>query len=430
MRTLFIENIPPPGGEAVLERREAEHLFRVLRAAPGERFRLIDGRGNAAVAVVAPERKLAVESVRRHDEPRPRMHLFFALPRRNRLDALLTGCSELGVRELHPVACARSVAESEPNDRWQLHLVEGYKQSGNPFLPRVHAPEPLLASLSRAAGQGIRLYYGSVDEAAEPEFGRDCADAGWVVGPEGGFTADEETAMRELGVAPLHLGDWVMRLETAALCGVAVLRRLLACSAVALLFLFSGCGDADALKHPLVRKGDFYRDSGEFRLAQGFYRRASEKFPHHAGVQLRLAALCDEALDDPLGAAWHYGEFLRLAPDSPERDSVEKCREAALAKLAGASSEEKLRRLEEENFRLRKLLIEVKKHLIEQRRRQEQARMKPSSGQEHFAYTVRSGDTPALIAAKYRVPVAELLRANGLANGAKLRIGQELKIPR
>ena len=142
-------------------------------------------------------------------------------------------------------------------------------------------------------------------------------------------------------------------------------------------------------------------------------------------MQLRLAALCDEALGDPLGAAWHYGEFLRLAPDSPERSTVEKCREAALAKVAGKRFEEKVNKLEEENRRLRQLLVEVKKHLVELRRRQA-----PPPPPRRSVYTVRSGDTPALVAAKYRVSVAALLRANGLAAGAKLQIGQELTIPK
>ena len=51
MRTLFVENLPPPGGEVDLERREAEHLFRVLRAAPGDSFRLLDGRGGQGFGV-------------------------------------------------------------------------------------------------------------------------------------------------------------------------------------------------------------------------------------------------------------------------------------------------------------------------------------------------------------------------------------------
>ena len=423
-----MENLPAPGCEAVLERREAEHLFRVLRAAPGERFRLIDGRGNVAVAAAAPGRKLMVESVRAYEEPPLRMHLFFALPRRNRLDALLTGCAELGVRELHPVVCRRSVAESEPNDRWKLHLIEGCKQSGNPFLPEIRPPEPLLPALRRAAERGIRLYYGSVGEAPEPELKSPGAAVGWVVGPEGGFTAEEESAMRELGVLPLHLGDWVMRLETAALCGVAVLRRILACAAVLLGLVFSGCGDADALKHPLTRKGDHYRDSGEFRLAHEFYRRASEKFPHHAGLQLRLAALCDEALDDPLGAAWHYSEYLRLAPDSPERPSVEKCRETALTRIAGGRNDGKLRRLEDENRRMRAAIGELKRRLVETRRQQQRVGSPPPRAQ--LVYTVRHGDTPARIAARHGIPEQALLEANGLKRSSRLRIGQELKIPK
>lgn len=424
-----MENIPAPGDVAELERREAEHLFRVLRAAPGERFRLIDGRGGVAVAAVGPGRELTVEEVGEHDEPHLRMHLFFALPRRNRLDALLTGCSELGVRELHPVVCARSVSEGEPNDRWQLHLVEGCKQSGNPFLPRVHAPEPLLPALRNAAGRGVRLYYGSVDEAADPEFAHDCADVGWVVGPEGGFTAEEESAMRELGVRPLHLGDWVMRLETAALCGVAVLRRLLAVVMLVLLVLAAaGCGEADALKHPLVRKGDHYRDVGDYRLALEFYRRAAEKFPRQPGPHLRLAALYDEALDDPLGAAWHYGEFLRLAPHSPERAAAERCREAALAKIAGAQIKEKILRLEDENRRMRVLIGELKRSLSELYLKQQKP--SPVRRPPPRVHTVRSGETLTAVAAKYQVSVEALLKENKLESGSRLLVGQELRIPK
>ena len=48
---------------------------------------------------------------------------------------------------------------------------------------------------------------------------------GVFIGPEGGFTPEEETAMREAGVGGLNLGPCVLRLETAAVCGLAVLRQ-------------------------------------------------------------------------------------------------------------------------------------------------------------------------------------------------------------
>ena len=373
MRTLFVENLPDPGGDVVLERRESEHLFRVLRATPGERFRLLDGRGGRAVAEVRPDKALRVESREKLPEPEKKLHLFFALPRRNRLDALLPACAELGVWELHPCVCARSVAESTPNDRWHLQLVEGCKQSGNPFLPRVAEPEPLLPCVRSAAGSGVELFYGSV-AAAEPPQAPSAREVGWVVGPEGGFTPDEEAALRETGARPLNLGEWVLRLETAAVCGLAVLRKALLVLVLACVAAGFCCGcRRDVSRHPLVRKGDYCRDTGDAQGALGFYRRALEKYPDSPVLFLKLATLCDESLNDQLAAAWYYSEFLRAAPESPEREAVTASRRVALSKLLQTDdnmriyvvSEEKLRarirQLEEDNRKLNVALKEAKR---------------------------------------------------------------------
>ena len=337
MRTLFVENLPPAGGEVAPERREAEHLFRVLRAAPGERFRLLDGRGGVAVAEVLPGKVLRVVSAERLPEPERKLHLFFARPRRNKLDALLPACAELGVWELHPVVCARSVAEGGANDRWNLQLVEGCKQSGNPFLPRVAEPEPLLPCVRRAAASGMALYYGSVAQAELPERSSS-PDAGWIVGPEGGFTPEEETALREAGARPLNLGEWVLRLETAAVCGLAVLRKFLPAVLLVLIVCLSGGCGRDVTRHPLVRKGDYCRDAGDPRAALVFYRRALEKYPNSPELFMKLATLYDEVLDEPLAAAWFYSEYLRTAPDSPDRESVAGLRKAALERLYRADA--------------------------------------------------------------------------------------------
>ena len=421
MRTLFVENPPSPGGEVSLDRREAEHLFRVLRAVPGERFRLLNGRGGVFGAEVLPDRKLRVESAETFPEPALKIHLFFAQPRRNRLDALLPGCVETGVWKLHPVLCARSVAEGTPNDRWRLQLIEGCKQSGNPFLPEIVPPEPLLPALRRAAASGMTLFYGRVRGATASVAFPESGEIGWVVGPEGGFTPEEERALAELEVRPLNLGPWVMRLETAALCGVAVLRRLLTpLLLLGALFFFSGCGEADAARHPLVRKGDYYRDSGDAKLAAEFYRRAVGKYPRSVALHLRMAALCDESLDDPLGAAWHYTEYLRLAPESADRALVESCRKSALERLAAAGTAADLAALEEENRRLREGLNETRRRMLAMQRRAEARTSR---------YTVRVGDTPALVARRNNVSLEALLRANGLTRSSRLRVGQELVVP-
>jgi 16S rRNA (uracil1498-N3)-methyltransferase len=364
MRTLFVENLPPLGGEAVLERREAEHLFRVLRAAPGERFRLLDGSGGRAVAEVCPGKVLKVESLERVPEPERKLHLFFALPRRNRLDALLPACAELGAWELHPCVCARSVAESTPNERWKLQLIEGCKQSGNPFLPRVAAPEPLLPCVRKAVEGGMELFYGSVVPAETPAASA-AREVGWVVGPEGGFTPEEDAELRAVGIRPLNLGEWVLRLETAALCGLAVLRKFM--SALVLVgvaaFLCGGCG-REAARHPLVRKGDYCRDIGDAKAALNFYRRALEKYPNSPVLFMKLAMLHDESLNDPLAAAWYYSEYLRVAPDSPERETVEACRRAALERLRQMDENTIRQTAETEKLRLRVRQLETERRRL------------------------------------------------------------------
>ena len=358
-----MENLPSPGGDVALERREAEHLFRVLRAAPGETFRLLDGAGGRAVAEVCPGKALKVKSLERLPEPGRKLHLFFALPRRNRLDALLPACAELGVWKLHPCICSRSVAESTPNERWKLQLIEGCKQSGNPFVPQVADPEPLLPCVRKAADEGMELFYGSVAPAETPAsaVGR---EVGWAVGPEGGFTPEEDAALRAAGVRPLNLGEWVLRLETAALCGLAVLRKFMLALVLfgVAAFLCGGCG-REASRHPLVRKGDYCRDTGDAKAALNFYRRALVKYPNSPVLFMKLAMLHDESLNDPLAAAWYYSEYLRVAPDSPERETVESCLRAAL---------EKLRQMDENTIRqtaeMEKLRLRVRQLEAERRR--------------------------------------------------------------
>jgi 16S rRNA (uracil1498-N3)-methyltransferase len=45
---------------------------------------------------------------------------------------------------------------------------------------------------------------------------------GLVVGPEGGLTEEEVTALRALGAIPVTLGPLILRTETAALAAAAI----------------------------------------------------------------------------------------------------------------------------------------------------------------------------------------------------------------
>ena len=103
------------------------------------------------------------------------------------------------------------------------------------------------------------------------------------------------------------------------------------------------------------------------------YRRALEKNPDSPVLFMKMATLCDESLNDPLAAAWYYSEFLRVAPKSPERETAEICRRAALDRLlrtdenvrryvaADGKLRAQVRYLAEENRRLKRALSDAKK---------------------------------------------------------------------
>ena len=218
-----------PGSLFCLNSREESHLFRILRARPGETVALLDGHGTTGTAVVESDHRLRLETKQTVPPPVHRLHLYFAPPKKQKLDALLKQAVELGVFELVPVLCERSVVqpgESSVAGRWVDLLFEACKQSGNPFLPAVISPMPFAVALDRARETCGALIVGSNRTGVFPELGT-ASDVAFFVGPEGGFTDAETDAMFTAGAVPLRIGDWTLRVETAVVAGLGVLNVLM-----------------------------------------------------------------------------------------------------------------------------------------------------------------------------------------------------------
>ena len=215
-----------PGDSLELEKQEAAHLFKTLRAAPGFELGLLDGLGRIAKAKVAEGRRLEIVSVEQAPLPKRRVHLFIAPPRRQKMDQILRQSAELGAWSIQPMLCERSVSipgEDSVAGRWEDVLIDACKQSGNPFMPQAKAPLPFAKALAKAKADGFSCHFGAVAGAGQaPAAGLE-GDFAWFIGPEGGFTHAEEDALRASGSKPLRIGRCILRVETAAICGLAFL---------------------------------------------------------------------------------------------------------------------------------------------------------------------------------------------------------------
>lgn len=215
---------------AAIPAREQKHLFQVLRGKEESRIMLIDGNGSVAEAVIEDKKSLRILAVKRSPIPETRVHLFVAPPRRNQMDQLLKQAAEVGIWSITPIITERSVSKPEKGtaiERMKVLLLEGCKQSHNPFLPELNPIKKLpevFNEISNFAFFGSTANCGDSQscqtDLIKPKLSGDIA---WLVGPEGGLTAEEENLLQNKGSKPLQLGHWVMRVETAAIAGAVFL---------------------------------------------------------------------------------------------------------------------------------------------------------------------------------------------------------------
>ncbi len=224
MHYFYAPFLPEAGEPVALADEEAAHLFRTLRAAPGTEVGVLDGTGGMGIAVTEAKRTLRLLRKSRATPPGRTLTLACAAPRKQKLDTLLKQAVEFGCSRILLLQCARSVAQPENHERMFKLLLEGCKQSGNPFLPELRENIPLQEALRLFAKEGTAAFFGSVAPAPFPA--AMSSRSAWIVGPEGGFTPDEESIMRSLGAIPLNCGPYALRLETAAVAGLALLQTL------------------------------------------------------------------------------------------------------------------------------------------------------------------------------------------------------------
>lgn len=228
MKRTFLCPDLPDRGAALLPPGESRHLTGVLRAKPGEEVRLVDGRGRRGLArflgLEGASARVEVLSTEREaggsGRGGARVGLAAAIPKGARADWMIEKCVEAGLDVFFPLLTKRGVATAEgtaKRARWDRIAGETAKQSGRATVPELLEPRPLAEVLALTAGWPLRLVADPAGGAVPAGTG----DAIVFVGPEGGWDPDERAALASLHA--LKLGPHVLRVETAAVLGVAAL---------------------------------------------------------------------------------------------------------------------------------------------------------------------------------------------------------------
>ncbi len=210
------------GATVSLDAARTHYLVRVLRLAPGAEvrpFNAVEGEWRARLTEVGRRSAvLTVEERRRPPRPEPGPALWFAPPKRLRLEWLVEKAVELGVGRLLPVLTERTVAVPRRPERLLAIAVEAAEQCGRLSVPEIAPPRPLVAVLAEEAPPVLLFADETGGGRPLPEALREAPAAALLVGPEGGFAPAEKAALlARTEVRAVSLGSTILRSETAAL---------------------------------------------------------------------------------------------------------------------------------------------------------------------------------------------------------------------
>jgi 16S rRNA (uracil1498-N3)-methyltransferase len=221
-------------GVAELSGDEAEHLVRVLRAEVGQVYEISDNE-NLYLAEVETARKSEVTFKVLEDLPAPaeeaEIVLVAALIKFDRFEWIVEKATELGVTEIRPFEATRTErglaqASVKRRERWMKIAHEASQQARRAKLPVITETVEFAEAVDFDVNVKLMLdeeSHAPIVRCLPPE--RSVKDrVALLLGPEGGWTEEERKKAQAAGWVSCSLGTTVLRAETAAAAGLAVVR--------------------------------------------------------------------------------------------------------------------------------------------------------------------------------------------------------------
>ena len=217
--------------DLILEKEDAHYLTNVMRLREGDNLFLFNSKdGEFKGEIIAFDKKnikvKLISKIENINKP-GKISLIFSLIKSSKLDYLIQKCTEVGIKSFYPVISEKSVAKNLNIQRTEKIIKESCEQSNQLYLPAIHSVEKLEKKLKSLDKNSIVFFADinssnkKIEEVLKNNKNREFY---LLIGPEGDFSLKERDLLNSMGnCIPISLGQNILRSETAAVVGLAIL---------------------------------------------------------------------------------------------------------------------------------------------------------------------------------------------------------------
>ena len=158
------------------------------------------------------------------------MTLLQAIARGERMDYVVQKATELGVAAIIVVPGERSVVRLDAQglrkrcEHWRAVAISACEQCGRNRVPTIEAVSDLSSGCARAPAEDRRVLLAPDAEQNLLALIAPAKGVSVLIGPEGGFDAQEMALAMQYGFQACRLGPRILRAETAPLAALAAIQ--------------------------------------------------------------------------------------------------------------------------------------------------------------------------------------------------------------
>jgi 16S rRNA (uracil1498-N3)-methyltransferase len=212
--------------------RRAVHILEVLRRKEGDTFDvgLVEGPRGKGKLARRGEDALEIEFTwGQMPTPLDPVVLILGLPRPQSARKVLQEATAVGVAQIQFVTTEKgdpSYGQSTlwTSGEWRRHVVAGAEQAFDTRLPEITHGRSLAETVVLLAREGSRLALDNYEAEAPLSSCAATTPVTLAIGPERGWSARERELLREHGFVFAHLGPRVLRIETALIAALALIK--------------------------------------------------------------------------------------------------------------------------------------------------------------------------------------------------------------